>query len=95
MPADTATGGLDVEVDSTLIRYTLWTNWTGLPAVVLLVATAAGRVPVALQALGPPWSEALLLRLAAAVEGGALAPGGDGGGERPPPMLDYALQKYL
>lgn len=63
VPADTATGGLDVEADSTLMRYTLWANWTGLPAVVFPVATAAGGVPVALQAVGPPWSEALLLRL--------------------------------
>lgn len=95
VPADPATGGLDVAADSALMRYTLWGNWTGLPAVVFPVATAAGGVPVALQAVGAPWSEALLLRLAAAVEGGALSPGKGAGGGRPRPVLDYALQKFL
>ncbi|GAB0489977.1 hypothetical protein MMPV_001204 [Pyropia vietnamensis] len=96
VPADTSTGGLDVATDSMLMRYTLWANWTGLPAVVFPIATAApGGVPIALQAVGAPWSEGLLLRLARAVEEGALMPGGGGGGGRPPPVLDYALQNYL
>ncbi|OSX78384.1 hypothetical protein BU14_0111s0053 [Porphyra umbilicalis] len=78
VPANAATGLLDVVADSAMMRFMLWANWAGLPAVVFPVGAADGGVPVCLQAVGPPWAEALLLRLAAAVEEGALTQGGGG-----------------
>lgn len=54
------------------MQYMLLANCTGHPGVSFPVGvTKAGRLPVGLQLMGPAWSEATLLKVAAAWEASA------------------------
>src|SRR5579863_3019129 len=50
-----------------IMRFACYANLTGLPAIAF-PAGYAGRLPVGIQAIGRPWSEHLLLRLARVAE---------------------------
>jgi len=62
----------DLSVDTELMRYAFPGNLTGLPAISLPAGYDAKGIPVGLQLMGRPWSEALLLHAAAVAE--ALVP---------------------
>ncbi|HEX9618059.1 MAG TPA: amidase [Anaerolineales bacterium] len=57
-----------VEQARTLTRFTSPFNLTGLPALSLPCGFTEGGLPVGLQIVGPPWSEAAVLRAAHAFE---------------------------
>jgi aspartyl-tRNA(Asn)/glutamyl-tRNA(Gln) amidotransferase subunit A len=61
--------GLDpVETARLLTRFTAPFNLTGLPALSIPCGFAAGPLPIGLQIVGPPWSEARVLRAGYAYE---------------------------
>ena len=61
--------GLDaVEAARVLTRFTAPFNLTGLPAISVPGGFTADRLPIGLQVVGPAWSEARVLRAAAAYE---------------------------
>ena len=51
-----------------LVRYSIAGNFLGLPAITVPVGHDRGGLPVGLQLVGRPWSEATLLHLAHAVQ---------------------------
>jgi Asp-tRNA(Asn)/Glu-tRNA(Gln) amidotransferase A subunit family amidase len=63
------TGISDVEMTTDIMRFAPAANLLGLPAISFPAGhDAATGLPVGFQAMGRPWSEALLLRLAAIAE---------------------------
>ncbi|MCZ7551520.1 MAG: amidase family protein [Anaerolineales bacterium] len=57
-----------LELAGLLTRYTAPFNLTGFPALSLPCGLAEDGLPVGLQLVAPPWSEARLLRAGAAFE---------------------------
>lgn len=51
-----------------LVRYSIAGNFLGLPAITVPVGYDRGGLPVGLQFIGRPWSEATLLHLAYAMQ---------------------------
>ena len=51
-----------------LIRYSIAGNFLGLPAITLKVGYDRGGLPIGLQFIGRPWSEATLLHVAFATQ---------------------------
>ncbi|KAL5204539.1 hypothetical protein ABZP36_009410 [Zizania latifolia] len=62
------TGELDYINAAALVRYSIAGNFLGLPAITVKVGYDRGGLPVGLQFIGRPWSEATLLHLAYAVQ---------------------------
>ncbi|XP_057815301.2 fatty acid amide hydrolase isoform X2 [Cryptomeria japonica] len=62
-------GEIDYGNSAELMRYQLAGNFLGLPAITIPVGYDASGMPIGLQFIGRPWSEATLLRLACATEG--------------------------
>ncbi|URD89565.1 Amidase [Musa troglodytarum] len=62
------TGELDYINGAALVRFSIAGNFLGLPAVTLLVGYDKGGLPIGLQFIGRPWSEATLLHLAFAMQ---------------------------
>jgi amidase len=56
------------EIENRMVAYTAFCNIAGLPAISLPVHTSAAGLPVGAQVVGPPFGEADLIRIAAAVE---------------------------
>lgn len=65
---DSAAGVSDVSTATEIMRFAALFNLTGHPAVSFPVGTGAHQLPIAMQAVGHPWREDLLLRLAAMAE---------------------------
>ncbi|KAG2560450.1 hypothetical protein PVAP13_8KG062400 [Panicum virgatum] len=63
-----STGELDYINGAALVRYSIAGNFLGLPAITVPVGHDGGGLPVGLQLVGRPWSEATLLHLAHAVQ---------------------------
>lgn len=63
-----ATGELDYINGAALVRYSIAGNFLGLPAITVPVGYDRGGLPVGLQFIGRPWSEATLLHLAYAAQ---------------------------
>ncbi|XP_062197363.1 uncharacterized protein LOC133900274 [Phragmites australis] len=62
------TGELDYINGAALVRYSIAGNFLGLPAITVPVGYDRGGLPVGLQFIGRPWSEATLLHLAYAMQ---------------------------
>ncbi|KAI5068521.1 hypothetical protein GOP47_0016866 [Adiantum capillus-veneris] len=61
-------GELNYVVGAKMMHYQIAANFLGLPAITIPVGYDADGLPIGLQLLGPPWSEATLLRVAYAIE---------------------------
>lgn len=70
-------GGVKEDVRLATTRLVRGVNALGLPALAMPAGLARGRMPIGLQLIGPAWSEALLLRIGAALEdrAGSIGPG--------------------
>ena len=64
----TARGVSDVTATTEIMRFAFLQNFTGHPAISFPVGYGAHGLPIAMQAMGRPWREDVLLRLAAAAE---------------------------
>jgi Asp-tRNA(Asn)/Glu-tRNA(Gln) amidotransferase A subunit family amidase len=64
-----ASGESNLIVTDQIMRFAPAANLTGLPAIAFPAGYDGAGLPVGLQAMGRPWSEALLLRLALVAEG--------------------------
>ncbi|ONK77513.1 uncharacterized protein A4U43_C02F7360 [Asparagus officinalis] len=62
------TGELDYINGAALVRYSISGNFLGLPAVTIMIGCDKGGMPIGLQFIGKPWSEATLLHLANALQ---------------------------
>jgi Asp-tRNA(Asn)/Glu-tRNA(Gln) amidotransferase A subunit family amidase len=62
------TGELDYINGAALVRYSIAGNFLGLPAITVKVGYDREGLPVGLQFIGRPWSEATLLHLAYAMQ---------------------------
>ncbi|KAG2399354.1 Fatty acid amide hydrolase [Vigna angularis] len=62
------TGELDYVNGAALVRYSIAGNFLGLPAVTVPVGFDRLGLPIGLQFIGRPWSEATLIHLAFAVQ---------------------------
>ncbi|KAL6870892.1 hypothetical protein ACP4OV_014740 [Aristida adscensionis] len=78
------TGELDYINGAALVRYSIAGNFLGLPAITVPVGYDREGLPVGLQFIGRPWSEATLLHLAYAVQEACDK-------ERRKPMVHYDL----
>lgn len=61
-------GELNYVDGAKLVRYQIAANFLGLPAITIPVGYDSEGMPIGLQLLGRPWSEATLLRVAFAIE---------------------------
>jgi Asp-tRNA(Asn)/Glu-tRNA(Gln) amidotransferase A subunit family amidase len=69
VPRNLTTGLVDVATDSQMMKFMLWGNFVGLPAVVFPCSTnaevaGADGLVGSVQAIGGPWAEEILLRVA-------------------------------
>ncbi|PWA34666.1 amidase [Artemisia annua] len=62
------TGELDYINGAALVRYSIAGNFLGLPAVTVPVGYDKAGLPIGIQFIGKPWSEALLIQIAYAME---------------------------
>lgn len=62
------TGELDYINGAALVRYSISGNFLGLPAVTVPVGYDKSGLPIGLQFIGKPWSEALLIHIASALQ---------------------------
>jgi Asp-tRNA(Asn)/Glu-tRNA(Gln) amidotransferase A subunit family amidase len=62
------TGELDYINGAALVRYSIAGNFLGLPAITVKVGYDKGGLPIGLQFIGRPWSEATLLHIAFAMQ---------------------------
>lgn len=63
-----SSGELDYINGAALVRFSIAGNFLGLPAVTIMVGRDKGGMPIGLQFIGRPWSEATLLHLAFAMQ---------------------------
>ncbi|KAJ0783747.1 putative fatty acid amide hydrolase [Helianthus annuus] len=64
------TGELDYVNGAALVRYSIAGNFLGLPAVTVPVGYDKLGLPIGIQFIGKPWSEAKLIQIAYAMEVG-------------------------
>ncbi|XP_024523804.1 fatty acid amide hydrolase [Selaginella moellendorffii] len=62
-------GELNYVYGAKLMRYQIAGNFIGLPAISVPVGFDQAGMPIGIQLIGKPWSEATLLRLAYVIEG--------------------------
>lgn len=62
------TGELDYMNGAALVRYQIAGNFLGLPAVTIPVGYDKDGLPIGLQLIGKPWSEATLIHIAYAIQ---------------------------
>ena len=75
-------GDSDLTVLNEIMRFAQPANMTGLPAIAFPVGYDQGGMPISMQAMGKPWDERTLFRLALAAEGVV---------ERRKPIWHYSL----
>jgi Asp-tRNA(Asn)/Glu-tRNA(Gln) amidotransferase A subunit family amidase len=56
------------QLAAALVRYSIAGNFLGLPAITVKVGYDRGGLPIGLQFIGRPWSEATLLHVAFATQ---------------------------
>jgi Asp-tRNA(Asn)/Glu-tRNA(Gln) amidotransferase A subunit family amidase len=61
-------GESDLSTTTEIMRFAFPSNFTGHPAISFPAGYSAGGLPIGLQAIGRPWGERMLLRIAAAAE---------------------------
>jgi Asp-tRNA(Asn)/Glu-tRNA(Gln) amidotransferase A subunit family amidase len=61
-------GESDLSTTTEIMRFAFPSNFTGHPAISFPAGYDAGGLPIGLQAIGRPWGERMLLRIAAAAE---------------------------
>ncbi|TVU51081.1 hypothetical protein EJB05_02487 [Eragrostis curvula] len=66
------TGELDYINGAALVRYSIAGNFLGLPAITVMVGHDKEGLPIGLQFIGRPWSEATLLHIAFAMQARSL-----------------------
>jgi Asp-tRNA(Asn)/Glu-tRNA(Gln) amidotransferase A subunit family amidase len=70
VPSESLSHGLaDLGSVTELMRFAVPGNMAGLPAITFPVGYSPGRLPIAMQAMGRPWEEGVLLRITGIVEG--------------------------
>ncbi|PKI31699.1 hypothetical protein CRG98_047909 [Punica granatum] len=62
------TGELDYINGAALVRYSIVGNFLGLPAITVPVGYDKAGLPIGLQLIGRPWSEATLIHIAYAIQ---------------------------
>jgi Asp-tRNA(Asn)/Glu-tRNA(Gln) amidotransferase A subunit family amidase len=67
-PAMMPLGGTDLSMSTDVMRFAFPSNLTGHPAISFPAGYDTAGMPVGMQAIGRPWSERLLLRIAAMAE---------------------------
>ena len=67
-PAWTPHGGTDLAMTTEIMRFATPANFTGHPAISFPAGYDARGLPIGMQVIGRPWSERLLLRVAAMAE---------------------------
>jgi len=67
-PAALPYGESNLSVTTEIMRFAFPSNFTGHPAISFPAGYDAGGLPIGLQAIGRPWGERMLLRIAAAAE---------------------------
>jgi Asp-tRNA(Asn)/Glu-tRNA(Gln) amidotransferase A subunit family amidase len=67
-PAAQPLGESDLAMTTEVMRFAFPSNFTGHPAISFPAGYNAHGLPIGLQAIGRPWGERLLLRVAAAAE---------------------------
>jgi Asp-tRNA(Asn)/Glu-tRNA(Gln) amidotransferase A subunit family amidase len=67
-PASLSHGVADMNIVFQLMRFVFPANMTGLPAITFPVGYSKSGLPIAMQAMGRPWEEGVLLRVALAAE---------------------------
>jgi Asp-tRNA(Asn)/Glu-tRNA(Gln) amidotransferase A subunit family amidase len=55
-------------IKAALVRYSIAGNFLGLPAITVMVGYDKAGLPIGLQFIGRPWSEATLLHIAFAMQ---------------------------
>lgn len=60
---DLRTGEVNVKAESGLMRFMLYGNYVGLPAVVIPIASQENGPPLAIQVIAKPWCEEVLLKV--------------------------------
>ncbi|KAI3707516.1 hypothetical protein L6452_26116 [Arctium lappa] len=65
---DAKTGELDYINGAALVRYSIAGNFLGLPAVTVPIGYDKSGLPIGIQFIGKPWSEAMLIQIAYATE---------------------------
>ncbi|CAN8075057.1 unnamed protein product [Agarophyton chilense] len=64
LPTDVVNGDANIAIESAMMRFTIYANFVGLPAISLPVGLDEDGLPVGVQAIAAPWKEETLLRLA-------------------------------
>ena len=67
-PAAQPQGESDLSTTTEIMRFAFPSNLTGHPAISFPAGYDAGGLPIGLQAIGRPWGERMLLRIAGAAE---------------------------
>lgn len=68
VPDDLATGLIDAATDSRMMRFMVFANFTGVPAVTVPVGVDGRGMPCSVQVIAGPWREGMLLRVAKCLE---------------------------
>jgi Asp-tRNA(Asn)/Glu-tRNA(Gln) amidotransferase A subunit family amidase len=67
-PAVMPDGGSDLSMSTEVMRFAFASNFTGHPAISFPAGYTDGGLPIGLQAIGRPWGERMLFRIARAAE---------------------------
>jgi Asp-tRNA(Asn)/Glu-tRNA(Gln) amidotransferase A subunit family amidase len=67
-PAAIPDGGSDLSMTTEVMRFAFASNFTGHPAISFPAGYSDGGLPIGMQAIGRPWGERMLFRIARAAE---------------------------
>lgn len=64
VPPDVVNGDIDIVTESAMMRFTIYANFTGLPALSFPAGKDDAGLPLGVQAIAAPWKEDVLIRIA-------------------------------